>query len=243
MGRQRKFPETPILLRSISGSNLSYVAAAATFTGLSYQSSPNVNYPGKVQIYHATNVHGLTTSPAVGSRVWVSWAGGNGVAGFQNILAVDSTVGITIDMDYAVGLGTPTVALAGTGASLVETITVPAGAMGVNGRIEVTMMAEVVASTNNKSVQTLFGGSTFNLLNTSGATIVASTMRQLIANYNSVSLQRCNGVNNFGNTANVLVTGATDTSQSVTISFRLTPAAANEPIRVLHLGAVLYASN
>jgi hypothetical protein len=228
---------SPKILGEISGSNLSYVAAAATFTSLSY-----ANNGGKVQLSSA-GVHGLTTSPAVGNRVYVSWSGGTGVSGFYNILTVDTTLAITIDLTYAVGLGTPTVALAGTGATLTETLTVSANAMGANGRIEIAAMVEVVASTNQKLVQTLFGGPTFNLVNTSGATISASTMRQLIANNNSASAQKCNGVNNFGNTANVFVTGATDTSQSVTIAFRLTPAAANEPIRIIHLGAVLYASN
>lgn len=239
MGRQRKFPKTPIILGEIRGSNLSYVAAAATFTGLSYQSSPNPSFPGKVQIYHATNVHGLTTSPAVGSRVWVSWAGGDGVAGFQNILAVDSTVGITIDMAYAVGLGTPTVALAGTAATVAETVTVPANVMGLDRSIIMYVCGLLTASTNNKTVSTVFGSSTINLVTTAAGTITMLNAIQSIWNDGATNAQRSTGVAGGGSSANNFLTGTQDTTVDFTIGLRLTPAAANEPIRIYRAEVVL----
>ena len=224
---------SPKILGEISGSNLSYVAAAATFTSLSY-----ANNGGKVQLSSA-GVHGLTTSPAVGNRVYVSWSGGTGVSGFYNILTVDTTLAITIDLTYAVGLGTPTVALAGTAATLTETVTVPANAMGLDRSIIMYVRALLTASTNNKTVSTVFGSSAINLVTTASGTITMLNAIQSIWNDGATNAQRSTGVAGAGSSANNFLTGSQDTTVEFTIGLRLTPAAANEPIRIYKAEVIL----
>ena len=62
--------KAPIVFKS--GEPVSVICVASTFTSLSY-----ANNGGKVQIT-SSGVHGLTISPAVGAKVYVSWSGGAG---------------------------------------------------------------------------------------------------------------------------------------------------------------------
>ena len=57
---------SPIVFKS--GEPVSVICVAATFTGLTY-----ANNGGKVQLV-SSGVHGLTTSPAVGAKVYVFWS-------------------------------------------------------------------------------------------------------------------------------------------------------------------------
>lgn len=104
----------------------SIVAPAVTFIGLSITDNG-----GNTQISSA-GVHGLTTGGAAGYDVYVSWSGGTGVDGFYTVLTVDDTDSVTIDLPYAVGLGTPTVAVIGTEVE-VSRMTIPAGVMEIAG--------------------------------------------------------------------------------------------------------------
>jgi len=214
-------------LGRITGSNLSYVAAAATFTGLTYADNG-----GNVQISSA-GVHGLTTSPAVGNRVYVSWSGGTGVNGFYTILTVDTTLAITIDLPYAVGLGTPTVSLAGTNVSLTETVTLPGNALGLTKSLVSEIMSTVTPSTNNKTLSVLFGGTAVNFLNTATGTVASVNIAQRIYNDAATNSQKSTGVQGFGNSANAFLSTAVDTTADVTIGIRITLAAANEPAKIL----------
>ena len=130
---------SPIVFKS--GEPISVICVASTFTSLSY-----ANNGGKVQIT-SSGVHGLTTSPAVGSSVYVSWVGGTGVSGLYTILSVDSTTAITIDLVYVAGLGTPTVAVAGTSIT-VSSINLPILLAGSQIRIHAPIT--VTNSANNK---------------------------------------------------------------------------------------------
>lgn len=212
---------------TISGSNLSYVAAAATFAGLTYATNG-----GNVQISSA-GVHGLTTSPAAGSRVYVSWSGGTGVNGFYTILTVDTTLAITIDLPYAVGLGTPTVALAGTNVSLAETVTLPGNALGLTKKMVAETMATVTASTNNKTLSILFGGTAINFMNTAAGTVTSANVSQATWNDGTTNSQKSTGRQDNGSVAGTYLTAAVDTTADVTIGIRISLAAANEPAKIL----------
>lgn len=229
MGIQQRVSDSK-KIGTITGSNLSFVSVAATFTSVTY-----ANNGGRVQ-FSSAGVHGLTTSPSAGARVYVSWsgAGASGVNGFYDVYSVDTTTTFTISLTHAAGLGTPTIALAGTAVTLTETVTLPGNSLGLSGILEIRSFGTIVASTNNKLIQTVFGGTTLNFINTSGASNVTFNQVQQIINENgSTSAQRCTGtVATSGPNTASFVSSSIDTTADVTIAMRLTAAAANEPIRV-----------
>lgn len=102
------------------------IAVAETFTAVTYDDNA-----GKVR-FTSTGDHGLTTSPAVGAYIGVTWS--TGVVDSYKILTVDSTKVLTVDLAYSVGLGTPVISAVNT-AIRVATVTIAAGAMGANGAV------------------------------------------------------------------------------------------------------------
>lgn len=122
----RNIGQAPIVFKS--GAPVSVICVAATYTGVTY-----IDNSGKVQLSSA-GVHGLTTSPAVGASVYVSWAGGTGVSGLYKVNAVDDTTKITIDLTYVAGLGTPTVAVANTEITLASFNLIP---LSINSVVEI----------------------------------------------------------------------------------------------------------
>jgi hypothetical protein len=222
---QFKLPRSPQLIGEIF--NVSYVTAANTYTGLSYRDSPVT--PGKVQIYHATNQHGLTQGVSAGFNEYVAWSLAPSLSGLHKILSIDSVTEMTIDLAYAAGYGTPTVSLGNTGATLPQTITVPGGSMGLTGRITIDAWANIIASTNTKTVQTLFGASSSNLVNTASGTAPAVRSIQDIVNLLAYDKQRSTGIAAVGATsAGSLL--SENTLVDKVLSFRITPAVHNEPI-------------
>ena len=145
---------SPIVFKS--GNPISVICVASTFTGLSY-----ANNGGKVQITSA-GVHGLTTSPAVGANVYVSWSGGTGVSGLYTVLSVDSTTAITIDMVYIAGFGTPSVASINTNIN-VATIKLPI--LSAGAQISIQAPITLTSSVNTKRfaafINTIAVGGTF----------------------------------------------------------------------------------
>lgn len=205
---------------SLSG-DFSYITAAATFTALSYADNG-----GKVQISSA-GAHGLTSSPAVGKRIYVSWSDGTGVTGFYTILTLDTALAITIDLTHAVGLGTPTVSLTTTQNTL-GTIIVPGGRMRTTSKVGIQTYWEFTGSTNSKTARADFGSTTNGVFTITTASNISFRAEQWVINSGSLSSQLLSAGTNFG-VANISPsTGSENTANDVAISFRCSPGAANE---------------
>lgn len=145
-----------------SGEPVSVICVATTFTGVSY-----ANNGGKVQLSSA-GVHGLTTSPAVGASVYVSWSGGAAISGLYKILSVDSTTAITIDLAYSVGLGTPSVALLST---FINVASFKLPTLSSNSKIINSVMSGFAASASAKQIVCYINSTaTYNASVTSSST-------------------------------------------------------------------------
>lgn len=169
----------PIVFKS--GEPVSVICAAATFTGVTY-----ANNAGKVQLTSA-GVHGLTTSPAVGANVYVSWSGGTGVSGLYAVLSVDDTVKFTINLPYVAGLGTPTVAVANTEIVLAS-FAIPA--LTSSSKIRTMWGVVVTPSVNNKNIYAKLNSAALVAQLNSGASSAEFTHNGMISNYGSTNVQR-----------------------------------------------------
>lgn len=100
--------------------------------------------------------------------------------------------------------------------TVLGTITVPAGAIGPNGQVEINAHFSVTNSANTKTVRVKFGGTTFFSLNLSASAAIQAYSR--ICNRNSAASQIAyGGTNGFGTTTTANATGTVDTSGEVTI--------------------------
>ena len=222
IGQQRG--GSPIIFKS--GDPVSVICVAATFTGVSY-----ANNGGKVQLSSA-GVHGLTTSPAVGASVYVSWSGGTGVNGLYKVLSVDSTTAITIDLTYVTGLGTPSVVTVNSRVST-SLITIPP--LLNNSEIRCAVMATVPKTTSTRAV--------FIILNNNTSARVSS----YISSPSVGSLRAFGSIKNQGvtnqqiNSAHVSLSGSStesflssniDTSGVNYLSIELQSSAANELLKI-----------
>lgn len=129
---------------------LSFVAVAATFTGATV-----ANNAGNVQL-SSTGAHGLSATPAVGADVYVAWTGGTGVSGFYRVLSIDSATAFTIQLPYAIGLGTPTVTPVATDV-VMASIPIPAGSVSANGSLECQVFFDGTSSSNGKTTSWYVG--------------------------------------------------------------------------------------
>jgi hypothetical protein len=155
----QKFPQLygfPVLEYG-SYTPVALVTAAGTFTSLTYNTNA-----GKVRL-NSAGAHGLTAAVAVGKHVYVTWATGTGVNGFYTVTALDAdTTGtaVTIDLTYAEGLGTPTLAVAGTEVTLAS-VSIPADTLQLGRGLEFDALFGMTGSTNNKVLKATLGGQTW----------------------------------------------------------------------------------
>lgn len=170
----------PIVFKS--GAPVSIICPAATFAGVTCASNG-----GKVQLVSA-GVHGLTSGVAVGTSVWVSWAGGTGINGLYNVLSVDDTLKFTVDLPYTAGLGTPTVAVTNTEIT-VATIKLPA--LSIFSHIEVSAFATNTGS-STKAMFIKLGSSDW-LLRATGVSSNAMRIFGSIFNAGSTFIQNSTG--------------------------------------------------
>ena len=212
---------SPIVFKS--GEPVSVICVASTFTSLSY-----ANNGGKVQIT-STGVHGLTTSPAVGAKVYVSWSGGTGVSGLYTVLSVDSTTAITVDATYVAGLGTPTVAIAGTEITL-QTINLPV--LSKNSSLLLWNEWTMTASANSKTCVIRLNGAVVQYQNIASNHTLARFNTRL-SNKGSTSVQSIVEMPmNLASGVWTMREATQNTSVSTPISIRGRCATANEIIKL-----------
>ena len=208
---------SPIVFKS--GAPVSVVCVAATYTGITY-----ANNGGKVQLVSA-GVHGLTTSPAVGASVYVSWAGGTGVSGLYTVLSIDDTLKFTIDLPYVVGLGTPTVAVAGTEIT-VASINLPI--LLVRSHVCIHAPITVTNSASNKILRARLNG-----VIVGGTTLTTTKDYHWLAeiSYRDNNIKFSTVYLSYGGSSSgVFNTYAIDTATSNILNLIAQPATANETI-------------
>ena len=214
---------SPIVFKS--GEPVLVICVASTFTSLSY-----AHNWGKVQITSA-GVHGLTTSPAVGASVYVSWVGGTGVSGLYTVLSVDSTTTFTIDLTYVAGLGTPTVAIANTEIVLA---TYPVPPLTASSKIRIVWGVVVTPSANNKTIYAKLNSTPLVVQSISGGAAAEYAQNGMISNYGSTNVQRgswlCSIPGYHTNTD--FASGAINTSIPTTLYITGKPVVFNEIIRL-----------
>lgn len=143
------------------------------------------------------------------------------------------------DLNDAVGkgirvLGASAVAASvssGTSEVTLATITVPANAMGANGRLRITTEWTYTNGSNNKTLRVKFGGQTWMQI---VATTTAHQKHQIeICNVNATNIQKSfvtGLVTAFGSSANSIQSGAADTTTSLGITITGQPATGGETI-------------
>lgn len=141
------------------------------------------------------------------------------VAGSNTSIAVNDGAD-TITIGSTIVLAQSAVAQSVTGTTTettLATITVPANAMGANGRIEITTMWSYTNSANNKTLKVKFGGTT--LQNITATTTASLQVAMMIANRNAANSQVAspNSSTGSGATTNAVQTAAIDTTAAVTI--------------------------
>ncbi len=174
-----------------SSGQVTLTCSATTFISLTYADNG-----GKVQVGHASNVHGIT-SASVGRYVMVTWSGGTGVNGLQKILTVDDTTHITLDLTYAAGLGTPTVYNTGN-PIVIASGTIEGGLIGANGQLQPEFSCSQTNSAGSKSYNLYIGSTVTNNVRSGGTSISDGTattsdwnlVRSRIYNNGSQSAQR-----------------------------------------------------
>lgn len=198
----------------------SIIEPAATFATLSY-----ANNGGKVQISSA-GVHGLTTSPAAGKQVYVSWAGGTGVNGLYTILSVDSTTAITINLTYVLGLGTPTVAILNTEVTLAS-ITLPP--LKADSQVEIRATYSITSSTSARTIYARLNTTQISMNSTSAAN---ATVRfwNVMCNRGATNSQITETSTTFPTSTAAVSATAVDTTVNTNLTLSGKPAAANEHV-------------
>lgn len=105
-----------------------------------------------------------------------------------------------------------------TNETTLATVTIPAGAMGANGQIEIETLWSYTNSGNNKNFKVKFGGVSFTNA-TATTTATAQTLTR-IANRNSAASQVgfvASSSNGLGTSTGSVVTANVDTSADVTL--------------------------
>lgn len=194
------------------------------------------NGSGKVRI--TANTHLLTAGEAVDAtepvEVYISAWTGTGVAGWYNILAVPDANTYDIDLAYAAGLGTPTVALKST--QVVAPFSVPIGKLGNYSEITIKLKGQYTASANAKNIFTRLNATEFSQLNQNNASNVTSLYEYGFyndgaKNKQEVLFDKVSG-SSTGSSANVPMTMTEDTSADSELFFRVSAVTANQVVGI-----------
>jgi hypothetical protein len=124
-----------------------------------------------------------------------------------------------------------------TSETTLATITIPAAAMGANGRVVVKMLAGAVANTSTSTLKAKFGGTTYQAL-----TIAANSGQPtelVIGNRGVTNSQIGNSSTGFV-AASAVVTSAVDTTASVDIVITGQLITAGDTLRIESYQVILY---
>lgn len=135
---------------------------------------------------------------------------------------------------------------ADTNENTLATVTIPAGAMGANGRLRITTLWSITSSGNNKTLRIRLGGIAGTAFFSIALTTSASSADQReICNRSAQNSQigKSTGSTPWGGTANAVTSGAIDTSAAVDLVITGQKAAAGETLTLeSYLVELLYAA-
>ncbi len=122
------------------------------------------------------------------------------------------------------------------------TITVPANAMGANGRLIIKTLWTTSASTNNKNTRVYFGATKFTSIPINSASNITARYETEIANRGAVNSQIGGAENYYGfSQATVpVVTSAIDTSTDVDVTIKTALANAGDSVTLESYSVLLY---
>jgi hypothetical protein len=207
------------------GAGLALIQPAATFTDITVSDNG-----GNVQLSSA-GVHGLTTTPAAGKSIYIS-AGTGWEAGFSTIISVDDTDSITLNVPYDVGLGSPTIALAGTEVTAYS-VPIPGGLLGPNGHMCIYLLATCTNDANSKTIRVKLNSTAYvevDLASTSGG-----AFERVIANRNSQASQVAilkSQIASYGTVSSANTSGTVNTAIDSTLTITLQPYTANDNLKI-----------
>jgi hypothetical protein len=131
-----------------------------------------------------------------------------------------------------------------TSEEVLATITIPANALGANGRIEVTVSWTHTNSANAKTMRMRYSGGGSTVLQTLSATTTASSSgRAGFSNRNATNSQvaiSASSVGSYGSSANALVTFSVDTTASSSIVISSQKATGTETLTLESYSAIMY---
>jgi len=185
---------------------------------------------GFLQVTAAT--HTLTTSPAVGAKVYVS-AGTGWTVGFYTILSVDSVNAYTLNVARGT-LGVPTIALANT---QVRAVSIALHPLLASSTVNLDMTTDYTDTADDKRFKVLLGATELISINstTLGTFITRgfygfSNNGATNAQIGKFSLATSTGT---GNGTVALPTATVDTSVATTFNIDLLPAVSNQVCRIV----------
>lgn len=185
---------------------------------------------GNLQVTAVT--HTLTTSPAVGAKVYVS-AGAGWTVGFYTILSVDSSDTYTLNVARGT-LGVPTIALANT---QVRAVSIALHPLLASSTVNLDMTTDYTDTADDKRFKVLLGATELISINsTTLGTFVTrgfygfSNNGATNAQIGKFSLATSTGT---GNGTVAATTAAIDTSVASTFNIDLLPAVANQVCRIV----------
>jgi hypothetical protein len=217
----------PFIIPGRSAVSKGYITPAATFTA----TTPTDGGSGKT-ILTSSGAHGLTSAVAVGKHLNIT-AGTGWAAGFYPITAIDldtTGVAVTITAAFDAGMGSPTIALAGTEATF-HTVTIPP--LGVDSFIEIDASWSVPGSTNIKNPRVKLGGTIFYGPGINTASQIAVRPSSIVIQNRGATNSQINSmglanVSQNGQTTVASTTGSIDTSVSTSLTIGGLSNTANE---------------
>jgi len=220
----------PYVLAQEAG--VEYTAAAATFATITATSSTGGT---KTRLTSAGN-HGLSTA-SNGRLIHVSADSGI-TAGPYVMTYVSAKV---LDITYPYQALTNTVV--GTVASpfTFYSVTVPGGAMGANGLVQVEIFLECSATATAKALSMVWGGTGEGAsVAINGNTLYSMKLKTRICNQNAVDAQRISELDENALTASQAGAATRDTTDDQIFSLLGTVAAADEFLRLSSIQVTVY---
>ena len=211
---------------------IGYTAAAATFSTITATTSTGGT---KTRLTSAGN-HGLSAA-SDGRLIYVS--ADSGISPGAYALTYVSAKAIDIAVPYQAMVNT----VVGTVASpfTFYATTIPAGAMGANGIVEVQIFLECSATATAKALSMAWGGGAAGAsVALNGNTLYSMKLKTRICNQNSATAQRISELDEYAVTLSQATAATRDTADDQLFQLLGTVAAADEFIRLSSIQVTVY---
>lgn len=200
---------------------------------------------GKVRITAVGHLltQAIAVQAGVDIRVSITAWSGTGTAGWYKVLAVVDADSYEIDLTYAAGLGTPTVTLKGTDATLPFSVNMPP--LNKNSEVRVFAKTFYTGSATAKNFKLYLDGTANRLINITINTATQITAGLIAGFFNQNDKAKQETLlteftqNDIGSTTAAAKTLAVDTSVSKVLTFAVQATTANEVVGVARIYVTL----